>query len=452
MGAGDPVDEPGGVGRNRAVSRISTRLGSHRSFVTDFGWRGVDDSVGAVCALISFTLLGRSLGPEGYGAFVGIYGVLGPAATFAYSGAALAVLRSLVREGEDRTEVTRSYVALAVVQGAGFALLGSAVLTFVVPTLALWAVALLAYTELVVTGSLRILASVVQGTAGHAPATRVRLTNNLVRVATLVGLWLFDSLTLENLAIGWAVALTCNVVVAFRRQLPRLGVRSWWGRPSWSRVVQSLEFSLPGFADSMKGDSDKAILNAAGHVAGAGIYGAAYRVMKLAMLPNIAMAAVVFQRVLVNDEDEPGQHVRRAWRYTKVSVALALVVSLGLVVAAPLLVVVVGEEFRESVEVLRWLALFPVLDAVASPAINGLVGLGRARLRAGVLIAASALSVILYLMLIPPFGWQGAAAATLVSEAVLAVLAWAALVWGQARADRRPVEAQRSIAASDANP
>jgi O-antigen/teichoic acid export membrane protein len=48
--------------------------------------------------------------------------------------------------------------------------------------------------------------------------------------------------------------------------------------------------------------------------------------------------------------------------------------------------------------------------------------------RSLLLLTSAGVSMVLYLSLIPSFGWKGAAAGTLVSETFLAALSWTALV------------------------
>ena len=115
---------------------------------------------------------------------------------------------------------------------------------------------------------------------------------------------------------------------------------------------------------------------------------------------------------------------------------MSVVLAVGLWIAAPSLLWLVGDEFEESVSIIRWLALFLPLRSLSQAPLNGLLGLGRIKPRLVALLTASATSLIAYLVLIPYHSWKGAVMGTIGSEVVLIVLGWGLLVVYQRRHDR----------------
>jgi O-antigen/teichoic acid export membrane protein len=105
-------------------------------------------------------------------------------------------------------------------------------------------------------------------------------------------------------------------------------------------------------------------------------------------------------------------------------------------VVAPILPIVVGKDFEGSVQMVRWLSPIVGLRAVGSCSINGLMGLNRLTLRTILIAANAALAVVLYNILIPMLGWEGAAIATVISEALSVVMTWTGLIVSQRIADR----------------
>jgi O-antigen/teichoic acid export membrane protein len=124
-----------------------------------------------------------------------------------------------------------------------------------------------------------------------------------------------------------------------------------------------------------------------------------------------------------------------------------VVFALGVAVAAPLITLIVGDEFEGSVTIVRWLAPLVLLRGLAIFPLNGLMGLGYPRLRTSLLLMAAALSLTLYIALVPLWQWKGAAVGTIIGEATLAASAWAFLIRLQRRhdasVDARPVDAAR---------
>ena len=103
--------------------------------------------------------------------------------------------------------------------------------------------------------------------------------------------------------------------------------------------------------------------------------------------------------------------------------------------AGPLLTIVLGDSFKDSIPMVRLLAPLVPLRALASFPLNGLMGLGRTFARTMLLVGSAALSMILYIALIPDLRWKGAAYGTLIGEASLAVAAWAMLLYYQRKSD-----------------
>ena len=110
--------------------------------------------------------------------------------------------------------------------------------------------------------------------------------------------------------------------------------------------------------------------------------------------------------------------------------------AIAVIVVAPLFPLLVGHEFEGSVEIVRWLSPIVLLRGLGLYSLNALLGLGRTGIRTGIVVANAAIGVVLFIVLIPGRGWEGAAIATLVTEAMQVLMTWSALVVLQARADR----------------
>ena len=109
---------------------------------------------------------------------------------------------------------------------------------------------------------------------------------------------------------------------------------------------------------------------------------------------------------------------------------------IAIVLAAPLLPLVLGDEFQGSVQMTRVLSGLVLLRALSVFPLNGLLGLRRTALRTALTACGAAVSITLYFLLIPRWGWTGAATGTLIGEGSLVVAAWIALFVCQRRDDR----------------
>jgi O-antigen/teichoic acid export membrane protein len=230
-------------------------------------------------------------------------------------------------------------------------------------------------------------------------------------------------------------------VILTRRVGRRYDIRMTPGRVEPRHVKSSLVFSAGSSGFAVQNDGDKTVLQAYDYGRDVGLYSAAYKIVQFGLIPVNAFMYVTHNRFLVHDEHARGQHRRRALQFASVCSAYAIVFGVAVALAAPLITVIVGSDFEDSVEIVRWLAPLVLLRSLAIFPLNGLLGLGRTRLRTGLLLASAALSLVLYIALVPLWQWRGAAIGTLVGEAALALTAWAALVVIERRHDAGVVTA-----------
>jgi O-antigen/teichoic acid export membrane protein len=159
-----------------------------------------------------------------------------------------------------------------------------------------------------------------------------------------------------------------------------------------------------------------------------GYFGASFRIVEvLIVVPQLAIGAAfpIFARAASTDP----ARLRYALRKTlEVALLFGVLVAVALSVGAPFVIdALAGPGFGPAVPVLRWHAV--ALVGSFATAVFGYTLLSLRRHRAVLVVNAAALAamVIAGIALIPPFGAEGAAAATAISEAVLAGTAAIAL-------------------------
>jgi O-antigen/teichoic acid export membrane protein len=156
----------------------------------------------------------------------------------------------------------------------------------------------------------------------------------------------------------------------------------------------------------------------------------------MGMVPVGAFMSASHTRILEQVEGQRGHHFRLSAKYGAMLGVYGLLASIAAFFAAPLLPVLVGDDFQDSVEMMRWLAPLIFLRSIGATPVNGLLGLGRMGVRTLVIVVVAAITVVLYLTMIPAWGWQGAIVATMTGESLVVVVSWAALWICQRRHDR----------------
>jgi len=123
-------------------------------------------------------------------------------------------------------------------------------------------------------------------------------------------------------------------------------------------------------------------------------------------------------------------------RFAGATGAYGVAFAVVIVLAAPLLPILVGEDFKGSVNMVRWLSPLVLLRALTMFPLNALMGLGKTFLRSVIIVVNAIVAMIIYFALIPRWGWEGAVVGTMVSEGTLMISTWTALIMYQRRADR----------------
>lgn len=436
-----------GRGGGRLVA--AGRRGWHAfdGLAVDTLWSGAHDGTQLVAAFASVYFLLRALEPADYGAYVGLYALVGTFGAVSYAGVGLALLQRLVGEGDPPSETLRSFLSVALIVGLVASGVGVMAGVAVLP-LSLFEVAMIVVAELLGASMAFVSALAVQAASGFGAATRVKLGVIVLRFGVLMVLVVLDRLTIAALAGGFALSFGLYAVYLVGHHLPRHGYRVAVGWPSGQAWRSSFLFAAPMGASRLQTDGDKFLLNAFGFGFEAGLYGAAYRLILLGTTPLLALDTAAFQRFLPRGEGQRGLHWRRATRLGALMGAAAVVVAAGIYLILPLFAFLFEGEFRPALDIVPWLLVLIPLVATTNSPMNGLLGLGRAGVRMVLYLVGAALSLALYLVLIPRFGWEGALAATVVGEVGLSIGAWVALWHYQGRADRARPASDQTVAAA----
>lgn len=417
------------------MARVRQLFRRYREMATDVLWSGVGDFLVLGVSFLSFILLGSTLDVGTYGGFIGVSGVIGPLSALTWSGLTLLILQRIIREGDSPGVVARRSFTLTFVQGVSAVIVATVIGSQVISTLPTSTILLMAIAELLIFPITHVVAALIQATRGFAVAARVRIAVPLVRLAALMVPYSLDRLTVRNLALGWIIGSSAMGIGVILYWLPTIDLRLSFGRPTKKYVGSNLELSLPLTAANLQTSGDKAVLNSYGQEVDAGLYGAAFRIITFALFPMRTMNRALFQRFLPDVKGDTGQHVRRAKRFTVVSLAVSVPIAVVVFILAPWLEFLVGDKFSDSVTIVRWLVPVIPLMAISRAPLNGLLGLGRTGVRAAVIISSALLSMTLYITLIPSLSWKGAAIGTVVGESFITAVGWVLLLRYQRIAD-----------------
>ena len=104
--------------------------------------------------------------------------------------------------------------------------------------------------------------------------------------------------------------------------------------------------------------------------------------------------------------------------------AYSIVAGIGLLLFAPVVPYILGSDYTNVVEALRWLAPIPLLRGLQHFGGDILTGTGFQGLRSGLEVIISIFNIGINLWLIPLYSWQGAAWSSLASDGLLLLMLW----------------------------
>jgi O-antigen/teichoic acid export membrane protein len=417
------------------VSQESLRRGSL--------WMISGQSAALAAQAVYFVLIGRALGSREYGAFVGVVALIAALAQFSSLGMEMILVRNLSRDADS---FGRTWGQALLISLVGFALLLAVAMVFghfalrpdlraLVPWIAL--------SDGLLGKLIQLAARAFQGAGRLAWTARLTALTAVARTLAAAGLFFYaHARALHPTALVWthiywlstlAVALFALVLITVRLGRPRLA------RISRADLSEGLSFSLSSSSISVYNDIDKTFLVSLGQIAAAGIYSAAYRVVDAATSPIYAVYAAATPRFF----REGTRGIRPARAFARTTLARTLPYSLAaaaaLWFAAPLLPLLFGGSFRESVAALRWLCLLPVLRALHYAWGTAITASASQWNRTATQFGAAAVNLLLNFLLIPRWSWRGAATASLLTDGLLAAASYfvlARLVSRESRAAR----------------
>ncbi len=201
------------------------------------------------------------------------------------------------------------------------------------------------------------------------------------------------------------------------RPKPQLGLMK-------SEIKDGFYFSVDLSSQTIYNDIDKTMLASMSTLSATGIYGAAYRIIEVGLIPVGALLGACYAQFFRSGAKGIAGSLSFARKIVPTAATYGAIASLALWVCAPIVPLVLGESYIDAVSALRWLSPLIFLKSVQFFAADTLTGAGlqgwRSSLQAGIAI----FNALLNLWLIPLYSWQGAAFSTLISDSLLAVILW----------------------------
>lgn len=373
-----------------------------------------------------FTIVARTLGVNDYGLFVGIAAFVGILKPFSGLGFGQVLIANVSRN----PALFREYWgnALFVNVASGLVLTALTILAgyaFLPETASLTILLLIAVSDLIFYRVYQVAINALNSLELIHWMAKCGLGFRLTGLIAALCLSAF----LGNSGItAWAVLyLAIRVITALSTSLL---VCRMLGSPTLalSRVPSELKegfyFCIGSSSATIYNDIDKSMLARMSTLEATGIYGAAYRIVTVAVTPVFALLASTYTKFFRQGKDG----IRGSLKFAKILVPVTgvygAVASLGLILIAPLIPYILGSEYSNSVDALRWLAPLIFLKSIQYLAADTLTGAGFQGVRSAVQLIIAAFNILANLWLIPLYSWKGAVWSSLASDGLLVLMLW----------------------------
>jgi O-antigen/teichoic acid export membrane protein len=415
------------------------------ALVRNTGWMLAGNGLRLVIQAAYFILVARSLGPQSYGAFAAAIAMVGIVSPFVGFGCGNLLVKHVARDHASFPRAWGNGLFLTLITGMLGIILVCACGTLWTASVPRTLLILVAVSELLLYKTIDLC---VFAFGAFEMMGRCALVNAFLSMARLIAIASLTKFVAHPTATVWGGAYL--VATAFAMLFALSAVRRNLGRCAlqlhviWGELREGLYFSVGLSATSIYNDIDKAMLARLGTLAATGVYAAAYRLVDVALVPVSSMLSAAYPRFFRKGVDGISATMAYAKQLFLWSITYSLVAFLLLVVCAPLVPRILGASYANSVESLRWLALLPVLKACHYLFANALTGAGLQGLRTLLQIVVAIFNVLINLWLIPAYSWRGAAWSSLMSDGLLALLMWTALILISRRERQTRVQSELS--------
>jgi O-antigen/teichoic acid export membrane protein len=412
------------------------------SLAHNAGWMFLGQGFSVACKGAYFIFLAHLLGSAEFGVYVGVVAVVATFSQYSTLGSYSVFLRYVCPNRENFALYWGNVVVTTLIFGSILA----AILAWAGPIVAhsySWKLVTCVAIGDCLCAQLTIAAGAAFQAFEKMHITAVlNLAQNLL-LATFAGLmlWRIHHATAQQWVVMALVVSFLGVCAALVLVAGSLGRGAFSFRLWRKHCGEGLIFAFSYSTGAIYNNIDKAMLGHFGMNIANGIYGMAYRVIDTATMPFNSIQAATFPRFFRKGVGGVRSTADYAIRIVKYTVPIALLTTVVMLLAAPIIPHLLGRGFSETVSALRWLCLIPVFRSLHMSPGDALTASGHQKWRLGTQSAVSVFNFGTNLYLIPHYGWLGAAWSSLATDGLLAIFNWTVLL--MIRANTRNSEGQQ---------
>ena len=327
---------------------------------------------------VYFIIIARCLGPGQYGAFIAATALMAVMSPFVGLGYGSLLIKNVSRDRRLFSEYWGNGLMMTLVSGSILTFLAMAVCRLVLPrSIPMLVIVLISVSDLIFMKLLDMGAWAFQSVERLSGNAQLNVLASLTRLIGIAGLALAVS---HPGVMAWSAVYLAGSIVAglvavawvtFSLGKPKLALHRIRGEGA-----EGFYFSVSLSAQTIYNDIDKTMVARLATLEAAGVYAAAYRLIDVAFIPVRALLSAAYPGFFRIGKDGLGATIRHSRRLLVRIIPYSLFASVALLLGAPLVPHILGHQYADITEALRWLALLPVLKTLHYFIADALTGAG----------------------------------------------------------------------------
>ncbi|MDJ0693022.1 flippase [Mastigocoleus sp. MO_188.B34] len=393
--------------------------------VANTGWLFADRILRMGANLFVGVWIARHLGVEQYGLFNYAVAFVALFVPIANLGLDNIVIRQLVRNPENKTEILGTTFCLRLLGGISSLLL-AVICAFLLPQndpVTIWLIVILATTTV-----FRAFDTIDLWFQSQVRSKYTVIAKNIAFIIVTIFKIILITFQAPLLAFGGAVLAELSLaalglVIMYHFEGNSLWFWRWNLSTAQSLLKESWSLILSGLTIIIYMKIDQIMLGQIVGSSAVGIYSAAAKMSEVWYFIPTAISSSVAPKLYKFKEESETIYYRRLKQLIKLLVVLALVIALPITfISGNLITLLFGQSYIAAGSILAihvWACIFVFMGIASSPwfVAEGLTHFSLHRTLAGAII-----NIILNFLLIPKYGGVGAAIATVISQAVASFL------------------------------
>lgn len=389
-------------------------------------WMAGGLGVKSLIQFIYFIVIARALDSHGYGIFVALASLVGVFAPFSSWGSGNILIKHVARDRALFSNYWGSAIAITLYSSLTLMIFVGAISKYVLPIgIPIILVLFVSLADLLFSRLTDLSSQAFQAFESLNISSIIQTLPNVFRLLAAVMLFF---LPIAKNSLNWSVLYLASTFLSSLVAMILVYRNLGWGkldvRPIFRELGEAGAFAVSLSAQSVYNDIDKSMLARLSSANAAGTYAAGSRIIDVAFTPVRSVLYASYARFFKNGENGLGDSVRFAKKLLPLSFLYSTCIMVVLYFSAPLIPVLFGIHFKDSIQVVRWLSPLILLRSLHYFAADALTGAGYQKLRTIVQTAVAGLNVVLNVCLLPTFGWIGAAWSSILCDATLAISLW----------------------------